>query len=239
MLRKGRKSKFMKHLLIIWLLSICLSLSAQQITYEQWKEKAKTEINLRPEYGKVKKDAGYLKEDQTFIETVLKEDSTHRKGSEHMVKLGFNYLYHGDSETAMKRFNQAWLLDPKNENAYWGFGAIYYMFNDSEEALKQLDIGLAINPNSSNILTDKATIFLNLYHNNQNIDYQKKALEMFNRSYQINPLNQNTLFKLSAVYYYNNDCPNAKRFYKECLKLGGTPIPPGYADALNKQCPDK
>ena len=35
--------------------------------------KAKTEINLRPEYGNVKKDEGYEKEDQKFIELELSQ----------------------------------------------------------------------------------------------------------------------------------------------------------------------
>jgi len=97
-----------------------LSSFAQQMSYDDWKKEAATEINLQPEYGNVKKTKEQLEDDRTFIETVLKQDTTRRKGSEHLVGLGFNYLARGDMETAMKRFNQAWLLDPKNENAYWG-----------------------------------------------------------------------------------------------------------------------
>jgi tetratricopeptide (TPR) repeat protein len=226
----------MRYIFILMLLLIGPSSFAQQMSYADWKEEAKTHINLLPEYGNVVKSQGQIDEDNKFIETVLSQDTTRRKGSEHLVRLGFTYLYRGDLETAMRRFNQAWLLDPKNENAYWGFGAIYFTFNDTEEALRQLEKGLLINPNSSNILTDKATIYTSFYRNDHNADHLNKAIEIFNRSYKIDPSNQNTLFKLSAAYYYKNDCANARKFYNECMKLGGNPIPDGYAEAIKKLC---
>ena len=150
----------MKYFLILITTLICRSAFAQQISYEQWKEEAKTEIRLLPEYGNVQKTPGQIEADQKLIQEELKLDTTPRKASEHLVRLGFDYLYRGNIRTAMYRFNQAWLLDPKNANVYWGFGSIYFTFNDMNEALRQYAKGLAINPNSSNILTDKATIYM-------------------------------------------------------------------------------
>ena len=178
-----------------------------------------------------------IDEDQKLIDLALKTDGTPRKASEHFVSLGFDYLYRGDLKTAMKRFNQAWLVDHKNENAYWGFGAVYFSFNDYEEALKQLNKGLAINPNSSNILTDVATINTGLFVSKHDATYLENAIALFNKSYKIDPVNQNTLFKLSVAYFYKNDCSNAWKYYDECMKLGGKSISPGYLDALKKQCP--
>jgi len=226
----------MKYIVFIAVLIISVPAFAQQMSYADWKKEAETQINLRPEYGNVAKTKDQLEEDRKFIETVLKQDTTLRKGSEHLVNLGFTYLYNGDLETAMKRFNQAWLLDPKNENAYWGYATVYFSFNDIKEAKRQLDKGLSINPNSSNILTDEATIHMSFYMGNGNKEDLNKAIELFKQSYKIDPGNQNTLFKLSTVYYYTKDCVNALRYYDECMKLGGKPIPDGYGDALKKMC---
>lgn len=226
----------MKKIFFVSLFLISFSSFAQQINYAQWKEGAKTEINLQPEYGNVAKTKEQIAEDDTFIKLCLKEDVTYQKASEHMVGLGFKYLYKGDIKTAMRRFNQAWLLNHQNENAYWGFGAIYFTFNDNDEALKQLDKGLVINPNSSNILTDKATIYTGYFVNKHDISYLNNAIALFTQSYKIDPVNQNTLFKLSVAYFYKQDCVNAVKYYDECIKLGGQPIPRGYADALKKQC---
>jgi tetratricopeptide (TPR) repeat protein len=225
----------MKYILVlVALLPVCAM--AQQISYSQFQQDAKTKINLRPEYGNVKKDQYQIADDQKFINEETKQSGDRRKASAEMVKLGFDYLYRGDLETSMKRFNQAWLLDPKNEDAYWGYGAVYFTFGDTNEALNQFKKGLSLNPSSSNILTDEATIYMSLYQNKHDLAYMDKAFALFIESYKIDPKNQNTLFKLSAAYFYKQDCTNAVKYYKECMLLGGKSISPGYADALKKQC---
>jgi tetratricopeptide (TPR) repeat protein len=237
MLKTGRKNKAdMKYFLILLILLVAKFSFSQQITYDQFKEKARTEINLRPEYGNVKKDQGYSEEDRKFIELVLKNDTTNRKGSEHLVRLGFQYLGSGDIETAMHRFNQAWLLDPKNENAYWGFGAIYGTFNDYSTAIIEYDKGLALNPQSSLILTDKATLYFVTYQQNHEQNKLDTAVSLLTKSYNINSENLNTLYKLSICYFLNKDCPNASKFYNKYLKLGGPLQQDGFADALKKLC---
>jgi Tfp pilus assembly protein PilF len=226
----------MRYILTFITSLIYVSSFGQQITYKEWQQEAKTEIRLLPQYGNAKKTIGQIEADNELIAGELKDHGTHRKASEALVKTGFDYLYRGDAKTAMYRFNQAWLLDPKNENAFWGFAIVYFNFQDYNEALKQLEKGLLLNPKSSNILTDKATIYIVYYQSSNNPSYFNKALELFKQSYAIDPLNQNTLFKLSVAYFNKNDCSNAKRFYNECMKLGGQQISPGYGDALKKLC---
>ena len=228
----------MKYIFVLLFLLISNSLFAQQMSYEQWKKEAETEINLRPEYGNVAKSQAQLDEDKTFIDLVLKQDTTYRKGSDHLVRLGFTYLAKGDLKTAMRRFNQAWLLDPKNENAYWGFGAIYGSFSDYSTAIAQYDKGLAINPQSSVILTDKATLyFVQFQHDN---DQAKliTAINLLKKSYSFDPNNVNTTYKLSICYFLSKDCVNAWKFYNECQKLGGQPVAENYTNALKNACPN-
>jgi len=212
---------------------LCFS---QQISYQDWQEQAKSEIRLLPEYGHVAKTKEQIAIDNELIQDELKQEGTHRKASDHLIRVGFDYLYKGDLKTAMYRFNQAWLLDPKNENDYWGFASIYFSFNDYNEALTQLEKGLTINPNSANILTDKATIYTVYYHTKNSPEYLDKAISIFNKSYKIDPSNQNTLFKLSVAYFYKKDCSNAWKFHNECIKLGGQPITSDYTAALKKMC---
>lgn len=226
----------MKYILTLIAALISFSSFSQQISYKEWQEEAKTEIRLLPEYGNVTKTKGQIEADQELIQSELKQEGTHRKASDHLISLGFNNLYSGDLKTAMYRFNQAWLLDPKNANVYWGYGAIYFSFNDTGEAFKQYNKGLILDSNCSNILTDEATIYMSMFANKNNPNYLNKAIEIYNKSYKIDPLNQNTLFKLSAAYFYKRDCTNARKFYDECMKLGGKPITEEYTNALKKMC---
>lgn len=139
----------------------------------------------------------------------LAQEGTNLKASELLVKRGFDYLYKKDFKTAMFRFNQAWLLDPKNENAFWGFGAIYFSLGDFESGMIQFEEGLKLNRNSSNILTDKATVYMTKYMSSKNEKDFNLALNLFKKSYSIDPKNQNTLFKISACYFVKKDCGNA------------------------------
>jgi tetratricopeptide (TPR) repeat protein len=110
------------------------------------------------------------------------------------------------------------------------------MFNDLESAMTQYNKGLSITPKSSNILTDKATIYLTTFNTKGGRNNLDSATIMFKRSYSINSKNQNTLFKLSACYFIGGDCKNALKYYEECKVLGGSPITSEYVDALNKKC---
>lgn len=228
--------KGVKIILKVILLTISIGVSGQQIDYSSWKEESKNNIRLLPEYGKVTKTKEQKEADDDFLKLSLQQDGTREKASDRMVDLGFNYLYKKDLKTAMYRFNQAWLLNPKNENAYWGFGAIYFMFNDVENAMNQYTKGLTINPKSSNLLTDKATIYVTRFNTTGSKVNLDSAINIFKRSYTLDPKNQNTLFKLSVCYFMSDNCKDARRYYDECKALGSRPITQEYTEALNKKC---
>jgi tetratricopeptide (TPR) repeat protein len=235
----GFNATGIKRILKIIFVVLSIGVHGQQIDYQTWTEESKSNIRLLPEYGNFTKTPEQKKADEELIKSSVEQDGTREKASEHFVDLGFKYLYKQDLRTAMYRFNQAWLLNPKNENAYWGFGAVYFMFNDFENAMIQYRKGLAINPKSSNILTDKATVYLTRFNSKRNKVDLDSATNIFKQSYAIDSNNQNTLFKLSACYFMNGDCKNALKYYEECRTLGGQPITQEYIQALNKKCGNK
>ena len=148
----------------------------------------------------------------------LNKDSTNRKASDHMIRLGFNYLYR-DIKTAMCRFNQAYLLDSTNTDIYWGYGGVYMTLGDYGKAEKQYLEGLAINPKNTHLLTDYGTYFMAQYYNLQPIDEKgaltnlDSAITYMTKSFQLDPTDQNTTFKLSICYWNKGDCDNAWKQY--------------------------
>jgi len=228
----------MKYILTVIFCLLSLHVFPQLMSYSEWQEQAKSNINMQPEYGNVKKTSEQIEADNSLIKSAIAEEGTARKASEHFVQLGFKYLYSGDIIAAMSRFNQAWLLDKSNENAYWGYGAVYFTFLDAESAIKQYDKGLTINPASSIILTDKATVYYIKYQQEQGQDKMKltTAINLLNSSYKIDSVNRNTLFKLSVCYFLAEDCVNAKKYYEACAKLAGGQLDPQYAAALSARC---
>lgn len=217
---------------------------SQQMTSEKWNEEAKTNIRLLPKYGHFAKTDAQKKSDKEFIETTLKQDSTNRKASDHMVLLGFNYL-NRDIKTAMYRFNQAYLLDSTNTDIYWGFGAIYMTLGEFSKAEQQYLQGLSIDPKNTHLLTDYATYFIAQYsmllpiEPKDKLGNLKSAIKYLEKSYKLNPLDPNTTFKLSVCFWYKNDCDKAWQYYDECMLLGGQPITEEYTTDLTAKCKRK
>jgi tetratricopeptide (TPR) repeat protein len=226
----------MKFLLTISFSLFTFACFAQTMSYKEWNRQAKTDMRLLPKYGNQPKNDKQKLADQELIDESTAREGNRRKASEAFVKTGFSYLYKGDLKSAMSRFNQAWLLDPENENAFWGFGAIYYSFQDIPNALKQFDEGLILNPRSSNILTDKGTIYMSKYHNEKDTSAINTAIGYFNNSYEVDSLNQNTAYKLSVAYFTKKDCDNAWKFYDVCKKMESKYITEGYTNALTQNC---
>lgn len=186
---------------------------AQQISLQQWNEEAQENIRLLPKYGN------------------------------HLISLGFKYLYN-DIKTAMYRFNQAYLLDSTNTDIYWGFGGVYTRLGDYEKAAKQYKEGLNIDPDNAHLLTDYGTLFMaqsqspsisesNIY------PLLDSAIYFLKKSLLIDAKDQNTSYKLSAVFLFKNDCKNAWKYYRVCKKLGGAPITDEYTRDLQAHCKSK
>ncbi len=213
----------------------------QQVTLDEWNKEAKTDIRLLPKYGYAVKTEEQKNTDKEFIETTLKSIPDKRQASNHLIELGFKYLYN-DLKTAMYRFNQAYLLDSTNTNIFWGYGAIYMTLGDYKKAQQEYLEGLLINSQNTHLLTDYGTYFMNQYYVLQPVNDKDaltnldSAVNYMTKSYQIDSKDQNTTFKLSVCYYQKKDCDNAWKYYNECAALGGQPISDDFTKALKEQC---
>lgn len=234
----------MKNIFIILVFLGSITVYGQQMTWEQWEKESQTNIRLHPKYGNLEKTKEQKKADEEFIETILKQDSNHRKGSDHFVSLGFQYLYR-DIKTAMYRFNQAYLLDSTNTDIYWGFGAVYMTLGQYEKAKEQYEEGLKKAPENTHLLTDYGTYFMAQYYALEPIEKEialqnlDSAINYMTQSYNLDPTDQNTLFKLSILYWNKGDCDNAWKYYDECKDLGGRPITEAYTKDLENKCKRK
>ena len=234
----------MRHILTLIITLLAASAFAQQITSAQWEEEAKTNMRLLPKYGHMPKTEAQKQSDQEFIETALTADSTHRMASDHLISLGFKYL-NRDVKTAMYRFNQAYLLDSTNVDIYWGYGAVYMTLGQFGEAEKQYLEGLSIEPDNTHLLTDYGTYFMMQYYVMKLLNEEKaltqldRGISLMSRSYELDPSDQNTSFKLSILFWLKGDCDSAWKYYDACMALGGQPITEAYTKDLGKSCKPK
>ena len=105
----------MKHLSLILFFIISLFHSA-------WAEVRP--INEVPMYGGKNISSKSQKTNQKFIDWAVEEFGNLESASKDAADRGWRSFYDNDLNTAIKRFNQAWLLNPDNPQSYWGFGLV-------------------------------------------------------------------------------------------------------------------
>jgi hypothetical protein len=70
----------------------------------------------------------------------------------------------------------------------------------------------------------------------QGREYMDLAIRYLNKSYNRDPKDVNTVYKLSICYWNIEDCRNAWKYYDEAVALGGRPITEEYTKDLKSRC---
>lgn len=84
-------------------------------------------------------DSVFRAADEKLIEGTTRQYGSREKASIAFVGNGFAYYARDDLANAMRRFNQAWLLDPNSPEVYFGFGAVLHDKGLNCAASAQLD----------------------------------------------------------------------------------------------------
>lgn len=94
-----------------------------------------------PMFGqpKMPRPENLKKADEAFIRDSTLRFGNRNAGSNTLAAQGWTALRAKQPEVAMQRFNQAWLLNPKNFRVFWGFGAIMSERGRLGEALEYLE----------------------------------------------------------------------------------------------------
>ena len=108
--------------------------TADDIKYDPSK-KAK---NTLPMYGglDVVKTPFQLELDKKFIQNGIQIAGSREKACQDVIRWAWEFVNQGALLTAMRRFNQAWLLDPNNPEVYKGFATVLRKQGNVEGALK-------------------------------------------------------------------------------------------------------
>jgi len=86
-------------------------------------------------FGSVKKCVHQIEADKEFFANCDKVFKSRSESIAYHIQRGWEFFYKGQFDIAMKRFNQAWLLDSTNAGVYWGFGSILGKQEKYQESL--------------------------------------------------------------------------------------------------------
>jgi len=219
------------------------TITAQKMTPESYEKQSKLDKRLIPKYGHQEKTTREKKADEKFIRDMLDHyNGDKRIASDYFINGGFYFLYQDKFDTAMFRFNQAYLLDSTNTDIYWGYGGFFYSLGDFEQAKEQYEEGLAIDSTNTHLLTDLGLYYKKKYidlHSTDSVSALMKlemAIGYFVKSYEIDPNYSNTLINLSTCYLSMNDCNNAWRYHDECKATEKRAVSDNYTEHLKKHC---
>ncbi|MFZ6747759.1 hypothetical protein ACO0K8_02185 [Undibacterium sp. Ren11W] len=90
-----------------------------------------------PKYGSGSKSDAQRTADERFLAGIDQQyKGDRKKAGQEFATRGWQSLRQGNPREAMRRFNQAWLLDSSNGHALWGMGAVQGDTGKSDEAIK-------------------------------------------------------------------------------------------------------
>lgn len=195
--------------------------------------------NLLPKYGSKQKNDAQLTADKKFladIDQYYKGDR--KKAAEDTASRGWQSFRQGDTETAMKRFNQAWLIDNMNGTALWGMAAIEGKAGKMKESLQLFSEAEQYKANDIDFAVDhtRAIGFAGLADSNESLI--KDALTRFDRLYKRAPQHVLNLQNWAIVLFYTGDYAGAWKKIKlvEAAPRAGE-LDKNFVAALEKKMP--
>jgi Tfp pilus assembly protein PilF len=192
-------------------------------------------INVLPMYGEVKKCEQQIETDNEFILESEKQFKDRKEASEYYVSKGWEYFYKEDNDTAMKRFNQAWLLDKTNPQVYWGFGNLLGRKNEFDKSVKYLRKSIELDPNNSKVYECIATSYGQLFFKTKDIKYLNLTIENLKKAIKIEPKSGRAYGQLANYYAYLMQKDSLLKYIKKTDKIDPKFIDPKVREMAKKK----
>lgn len=191
------------------------------------------DINKLPMYGQIQKCKAQLDTDKEFLEAADKQFDNRQEGAKFYIDRAWGYFYKNQFDTAMMRFNQAWLLDSLNADIYWGYGNILGL-NDRnfKGSLIFLEKSLKMNPSNPRVWESASTSCGQLFIETKNIDMLKKSVEYLKASLRLEPDNARAYGQLTVAYTYLMQKDSAIKYLMITDKLDPVAVNPEVREFL-------
>ena len=177
-------------------------------------------INELPMYGGRPKTPEMIRSDGEFVKKSIEAAGSAEKAAEAVLKIGWGYIKGNDPRSAIKRFNQAWLLAPEDGRVYWGFGAAVGQQGRTEEAIRFFEKADRLLPGDANFFSDFGYAYLRKGSASANTPETAsacydRAISLFEKARGVDP-------NYGGIYAQTGpSCSNLKGDYRGCMWQGG------------------
>jgi tetratricopeptide (TPR) repeat protein len=183
-------------------------------------------------YGSVKKCPGQIETDSTFIKSTQHDFKSRKEAAEYFVNRAWGYYYHNKPDTAMMRFNQAWLLDSLNAGAYWGFANLIGQQGKFKESLPLFNRSIALDSLNANVWESASNSYGQLFSNTRQVEYLNTAIKYLKKSVALKP-SVRAYAALTAAYTYFAHKDSAIKYLKITDSLDKNAINPQVRKLIN------
>jgi tetratricopeptide (TPR) repeat protein len=203
--------------------------------------------NLVPMYGKMAKTQEQLNADLKFLEFADQSFASRQEGSQFFSTRGWEYLSEGLPDTAMYRFNLAWLLDDTNPQVFWGFGAVSAHYGKLEDAATYLGQSLTLEPNNSVLMVDLASIRQGLYEMDEGTkkkdlkrkqEHLEEATRLLQKAVELDSTNAYAFYRLSINNFLLEDYDQAWENLHKSREIDMSQLDFGYLAQLMEKKED-
>src|SRR5207249_4516990 len=115
--------------------------------------------DLLPMYGNVEKPEALQRAHERFIRETTAAFGSRERAIDAFAVKGWQLYEQDDLAEAMRRFNEAWLLNPHSPQPYWGFGSVLHDQGKVHEAFAMLSHAWDLDPSDRRLMADLARAF--------------------------------------------------------------------------------
>jgi tetratricopeptide (TPR) repeat protein len=167
---------------------------------------AKGADNSLPFYGGVQKTPAEQENDRRTVAEAIRRAGGQGKAVELVMGDGWASLKNGDPVTAIKYFNLAWLIEPKNPDVLWGFAAALNQQRKFPPALQLFETARQLSPKNARLLADYGYAWISKGALSDNTPDERtvsfaKALDLLAQAEALDPSNP-MIFSNRAVVRY-------------------------------------
>jgi tetratricopeptide (TPR) repeat protein len=202
-----------------------------------------------PMYGQpgIARPESLKKTDEDLIRDATFRFGNRQAASRAFAEQGWASVRKGMLDTAMRRFNEAWLLNPKNYQAFWGFGAVLSEQGKLAEAIDQLETAreLVDDPRQRVALLSDLGAVHSSYGARLSADKQLDRAQHFvianNRfaeSLEMDPNYARSWREWAFSLYEQERYSEAWVKAKRAMELNSEPFPAGFLDSIKKKVPE-
>ena len=180
--------------------------------------------DTRPMYGEVAKDERYQKVDNEFRKDMTEKFGSADSAAHEYVNMAWALFYRKDLKNAMRRFNQAWLLNPEYPDPYFGFAALLEVQREQAEATRFYLKGTEKDKDKRR----QIVCFQHISACKEQLNDLEGAIEALMKINLIKPDDPALYRRLGYLYLKNRNNDLAEKAYTKAITLD-----PGNAEAFN------